>query len=165
MKVRDVMRRSVISLPQNGKLKEIVGAFIRNHIDCLPIIDAAERVVGLITVDDLVDVFFPRYHELLRDMTVLQDKGQIGSLFDTSFAGLDRVQENLILAADVMNSHIKPVVQDDSLLEAASRLQSQSLQRLPVVDRDHKLVGLISDFEIVLALLTGSPLQQAKAVR
>jgi CBS domain-containing membrane protein len=163
MKVRDVMRRSVISLPQNGKLKEIVTTFIKDHIDCLPIVDAAQRVVGLITVDDLIDVFFPRYHELLRDMTVLQDKGQIGSLFDTSFTGLDRVQEQLIIAADVMNAHIQPVAQDDSLLEAASRLQAQSLQRLPVVDRDQKLVGLISDFEVVLALLQGSSAAKATA--
>ena len=164
MKVRDVMRKSVISLPQNGKLREIVGTFIQNHIDCLPIVDAAQRVVGLITVDDLIDVFFPRYHELLRDMMVLQDKGQIGSLFDTSFSGLDPAQEKLILAADVMNSHIQCVFQDDSLLQAASCLQAQSLQRLPVVDRDQKLVGLISDFEIVLALLTGNPLQRVEAI-
>ena len=156
MKVRDVMRKAVISLPQNGKLKEIVSAFIKNHIDCLPIVDAAQRVVGFITVDDLIDVFFPRYHELLRDMTVLQDKGQIGSLFDASFTGLDRVQEQLIIAADVMNPHVQCVSQEDSLLEAASRLQAHSFQRLPVVDRDHKLVGLISDFEVILALLQGS---------
>jgi CBS domain-containing membrane protein len=155
------MRTAVVSLPQNGKLPEIVNAFIQHHIDCLPVIDAAERVVGLITIDDLIDVFFPRYHELLRDMTVLEDKGQIGSLFDSSFSGLDRVQEQLIIAADVMNSHVKCVFQEESLLQAASRLQAQSLQRLPVVDRDQKLVGLISDFEIILALLTGT-IAQAK---
>src|SRR3954471_1903863 len=142
MKVRDVMRKQVVSLPQNGKLKEIVATFIDNHIDCLPIIDAAERVVGLITVDDLIDVFFPRYYDLIRDMTVLQDKGQIGSMFDTSFTGLDHVQEQLILAADVMNSHVQCVSQEDSLLQAAAQLQAQKLQRLPVVDRDNKLVGL-----------------------
>ena len=163
MKVRDVMRKAVISLPQNGKLKDILKTFIQNHIDCLPIVDAAERVVGLITVDDLIDVFFPRYYELLRDLTVLEDKGQIGSLFDASFTGLDRVQEQLILAADVMDSHVKCVSQEDSLLQAASRLQAQSLQRLPVVDRDQKLVGLISDFEVVLALLKGSSLENVRA--
>ena len=157
MKVRDVMRKSVVSLPQNGKLREIVGTFIANHIDCLPVIDAAQRVVGFITVDDLTHVFFPRYFELLRDLSVLNDKGQIGSLFDTSFAGMDPTQENLILAADVMNSHFQWVSQEDSLLQAAARLQAQGLQRLPVVDQDQKLVGLISDFEVVLALLQGTP--------
>jgi len=163
MKVKDVMRRNVISLPQNGSLKEIVAAFINNHIDCLPIVDAAERVVGVITVADLIDVFFPRYHELLRDMTVLQDKGQIASLFDTSFAGLDRIQEQLIIAADVMNSRLRCIYQDESLLQAASELQAQSVPRLPVVDRDNKLVGLLSDFEVILAMLHGSTAARANA--
>jgi acetoin utilization protein AcuB len=162
MRVRDVMHSRVISLPQNGKLKEIVASFLQNHIDCLPVIDAAERVVGLITIEDLVDIFFPRYHDLLRDLAVLEDKGQIGSLFDTAFTGLDQVQEQLILAADVMNGHVQCVRQEDTLLQAASRMQAQSLRRLPVVDRDQRLVGLISDFEIVLALLKGSPLQHAE---
>jgi CBS domain-containing membrane protein len=156
MKVRDIMRRSVISLPQNSKLREIVQCFVQNHIDTLPVVDAAQRMVGLITVHDLIDVFFPRYHNLLRDLMVLQDKGQIGSLFDTSFAGLDHVQENLIIAADVMKTHLRWISQEDTLLQAASLLQAQNLQRLPVVDRDQKLAGLISDFEIVLALLQGS---------
>jgi CBS domain-containing membrane protein len=161
MKVRDVMRKPVISLPQNGKLKEVVATFVQNHIDCLPVIDAAERVVGFITMNDLIEVFFPRYPEILRDLAVLQDKGQIGSLFDTSFTGLDRVQEQLILAADMMNSHVQCVSQEDSLLQAASRMQAQNLQRLPVVDRDQKLVGLISNFEVVLALLQGSAMPSA----
>ena len=163
MKVKDVMRQKVVALPQNGSLKDIVNAFITNHIDCLPVLDAAERVVGIITVTDLIDVFFPRYHELLRDMTVLQDKGQIASLFDASFAGLDRVQEQLIIAADVMNARIRCIRQDESLLLAASELQAQGFQRLPVVDRDQKLVGLISDFEVILAMLHGSTAARATA--
>ena len=161
MKVRDVMRTSVISLPQNGTLRDIVNAFVQHHIDCLPILDAAERVVGLISIEDLIDVFFPRYYELLRDMTVLQDKGQIASLFDASFAGLDRVQEQLIIAADVMNSRIHCIPQEESLLQAASQLQAQGFQRLPVVDRDQKLVGLLSDFEVILAMLQGSTAARA----
>ena len=163
MKVRDVMRQSVVSMPQNGSLREIVNAFINKHIDCLPVLDAAERVVGIITIEDLIDVFFPRYYELLRDMTVLQDKGQIASLFDASFAGLDRVQEQLIIAADVMNSRIQCISQDESLLKAASDLQAQGFQRLPVVDRDQKLVGLLSDFEVILAMLQGSTAARATA--
>lgn len=154
MKVRDVMRQSVVSLPQNANLNEILHRFKQHHIDCLPIVDAATRVVGLITIEDLIDVFLPRYFELLRDYAVLEDKGQMANLFDVSFSGL--AHENLIIAADVMNSHVAWVSSEDSLLEAASRLQAQHFQRLPVIDRDQKLVGLISDFEIVLALLEGT---------
>ena len=156
MKVRDVARPPISVLPQNATLKDVLDKFLKHHLDSLPIIDAAQRVVGLITIDVLVDVFLPRYHEILRDLSALQDKGQLASLFNQAFAGLDPHHEKLILAADVMNSHLRWIPADCSLLEAAADLQAQKQKRLPVVDKDRKLVGMISDFEVILALLQGS---------
>jgi CBS domain-containing membrane protein len=157
VKVKDVMRTSVVVLPQNATLKDILDKFLEHHLDSLPIIDAALRVVGFITIDDLVDIFLPRYHEILRDFSALEDKGQLASLFNQAFAGLDTHHEKLILAADVMCSKLRWVDAEDSLLEAAANLQEQNYERLPVVDHDRKLVGLISDFEVILALLRGTP--------
>jgi CBS domain-containing protein len=155
MKVRDIMRPVAVSLPQSGTLRDVVQVFLQHHLDSLPIIDAALRVVGVITIDHLVDIFLPRYHELLRDLSALEDKGQIVSLFAASSFGLGHPNEKLILAADIMNSHIRWVSQDDTLLQAAARLQAQNAQRLPVIDRDDKLVGILSHADIVLALLRG----------
>ncbi len=157
MKVKDVMRTNVVVLPQNATLKDVLDKFLRHHLDSLPIIDAAQRVVGFITIDDLVDIFLPRYHEILRDFAALEDKGQLASLFNQAFAGLDIHHERLILAADVMTSDIHWVDAEDSLLEAAAHLQSQNYERLPVIDKDQRLMGLISDFEVILALLRGAP--------
>lgn len=156
MKVKDVMRTSVIVLPQNATLKDVLDKFLQHHLDCLPIIDAAQRIAGYITIDDLVDIFLPRYYEILRDFSALEDKGQLVSLFNQAFQGLDMHHEQLILAADVMNSDIHWVSAEDSLVEAAANLQGQNYERLPVVDKDRKLVGLISDFEVILALLRGT---------
>ncbi len=151
------MRTSVVVLPQNATLKDVLDKFLKHHLDSLPVIDAAQRVVGFITIDDLVDIFLPRYHEILRDFSALEDKGQLASLFNQAFSGLDTHHEKLILAADVMSSDLHWVLAEDSLLEAAARLQAQNYKRLPVVDKDRKLVGLISDFEVILALLRGTP--------
>src|ERR1041385_3800646 len=151
------MRTSVIVLPQNATLKDVLDKFLDHHLDSLPIVDAAQRVVGFITIDGLVDIFLPRYHEILRDFSALEDKGQLASLFNQAFSGLDTHHEKLILAADVMRSHLHWVSEDDSLLAAAAHLQAQNYERLPVVDKDQKLVGLISDFEVILALLRGAP--------
>jgi len=156
MNVKDVMRTSVIVLPQNATLKDVLDKFLKHHLDCLPIVDAAQRIVGYITIDDLVDVFLPRYYEILRDFSAIEDKGQLASLFNQAFQGLDMHHEQLILAADVMNTDIHWVSSEDSLLAAAAHLQEQNYERLPVVDKDKKLVGLISDFEVILALLRGT---------
>ena len=155
MKVRDVMRKAVVSMPQNATLRDIVAKFQQQHLDCLPIVDAAERVVGFMTIHDLIEIFLPRYYDLLRDLAVLDDEGQMAALFESAFVGLQSSQR-LILAADVLKPNLACVNQDDSLLQAAARFQTQGQHRLPVVDRDQKLVGLLSSFEIVLALLRGS---------
>jgi len=157
MKVRDVMRTSVVVLPQNATLNEVLDQFLKHQLDSLPVIDAAQRLVGFITISDLVDIFLPRYYEILRDFSALEDKGQLASLFNQAFAGLDTHHEKLILAADIMRPHIHWIHADDSLVEAAARLQAQNYRRLPVVDKDRKLVGVISDFEVILALLRGTP--------
>ena len=156
MKVKDVMRTSVIVLPQNASLKDVLDKFLMHHLDSLPVVDAAEHVTGFITIDDLVEILLPRYYEILRDFSALEDKGQLASLFNEAFAGLDTHHEKLILAADIMCSDIQWVSQEDSLLEAAASLQAQNYERLPVVNKDGKLVGLISDFEVILALLRGT---------
>lgn len=163
MRVSDIMHRPVVSLAQNASLSEIIRAFVQHHIDSLPIVDAAVRVVGLITIEDLIGLFLPRYYELLRDYAVLQDKGQLAYLFDGTFPGIDRLEKHLILAADIMKTHLEYILTEDSLLQAASTLYAHHHKRLPVVDRDGKLVGLLSDYEIILALLHGSPLEHAHA--
>jgi CBS domain-containing protein len=157
VKVRDVMWKQVAAIPQNNTLSDVVRTFVENHIQMAPVIDASERVVGLITVRDLADFFLPRYFDLLRDFAALQDKGQLASLFDTAFMNFDRSQDHLILAADIMKTQIDWVQEDDSLLQAASRLKIQRQSRLPVIDRDRKLVGMLSDFEVILSLLSGRP--------
>src|SRR5687768_17815199 len=115
MKVRDVMRSLVVSLPQNASLREVVDCFVKNHLDALPVLDAAQRVVGLITVQHLADLFLPRFDEILRDFAALEDKGQLASLFEGSFLGFDGTSERLVLAADIMSAKLRWIHQDDSL--------------------------------------------------
>src|SRR5580765_2009068 len=123
MKVKDVMRTSVVVLPQNATLKDVLDKFLKHHLDSLPVIEAAQRVVGYIIIDDLVDILLPRYYEILRDFSALEDKGQLASLFNQTFGGLDTHHEKLILAADLMSTDLHWVSGEDSLLEAAASLQ------------------------------------------
>jgi CBS domain-containing membrane protein len=156
VRVQDVMKKSVVALPHNATLQDVIQKFLQHHLDSMPIIDAAQRVVGFITIHDLVEILLPRYYDLLRDFSALEDKGQLGSLFDRAFQGLDGHAEKLVLAADVMKSRLRWIQQEDSLLQAAAKLRNQRCVRLPVVDKDQKLVGLLSDFDVVLALLRGT---------
>jgi len=156
VKVSDVMRKTAASIPQNATLHDVFDQFTRQQLDALPVVDAANHVVGLLTPTDLLDYIFPSFYTVLRDYSAIEDKGQLSILFDAAFAGLDIANDRLILAADVMRTNWVHVSMEESLLSAASRLYGQNIAQLPVVDRDQRLMGMISQNEIVLALLRKS---------
>ena len=156
MKVSDVMRPSNISLVQNASLAQVIDQFVRHRVDMLPIVDAAQHVVGVIAAADLLDFLFPRFYELLRDFSALEDKGQISSLFGSAFSGVDIADNRLILAADIMQIHPKWIYGDEALLGAAGQIFGQRVPQLPVIDRDRRLIGFLSEADVVVSFLKGS---------
>ena len=53
------------------------------------------------------------------------------------------------IAADVMDRHIQPITPDLSLSEVAARFAQTPLERLPVVDRERRLLGTISKNDVL----------------
>lgn len=155
MKVKDVMRKATGTLPQNASLNEVIRTFLRHRVDFLSIVDAAERAVGIVTIHDLIDLFMPRYHDLLRDFSVLDDTGQLTAILDPSLGGWEPTTNHLIIAADLVHTNGPWISEEEPLLSAAARLQSSRQNRLPVVDKDNRLVGILYDYDIVLTLLQG----------
>jgi len=56
---------------------------------------------------------------------------------------------NMTVAADVMDTAIKPVSPDLSLSELAARFANTALEKLPVVDGNGRLLGTISKGDIL----------------
>jgi CIC family chloride channel protein len=56
---------------------------------------------------------------------------------------------NMTVAADVMDTAIKPVSPDLSLSELAARFSNTALEKLPVVDGNGRLLGTISKGDIL----------------
>jgi CBS domain-containing membrane protein len=162
LKASDVMRPPTDSLPQNAGLSQVVELLMRRRVDFLPILDAAQHVVGVITPSDLLDYLFPRFYELLRDYNALEDKGQLSSLFGAAFSGLDIADNKLILAADIMRTNLIWITGEDTLLNAASHLFGQQVKQLPVVDRDRRLLGMLSETDVILSFLKGTPAPTAR---
>ncbi len=56
----------------------------------------------------------------------------------------DHAVLQMIVAADVMDRELRPIDPECSLAELASRFSETALERLPVVDRERRLLGTIS---------------------
>ena len=54
--VSDVMRKEVISAPENLDQEALSKLFMRHHLLMMPVVDAAGRIKGVVNLNDIVDV-------------------------------------------------------------------------------------------------------------
>ena len=58
----------------------------------------------------------------------------------------------LIVVDDIMETNIMTITEEDTLEKAYNLMKVHSIDRLPVIDREKNLVGMIGVFDILVAL-------------
>ena len=76
-KVRDVMVPDVISVPTEMDQEEVANVFRRYNLVSLPVVNGEGRLVGRITVDDIVDVMEEEASEDMQRMAGITDDEEI----------------------------------------------------------------------------------------
>jgi len=144
MMVGDVMTRGVVTVTPESPIVEAAKLMVEHNISGLPVVDAAGRVVGIVSEHDLLrrrdrGEAAPRWLQLLLEAAELpREPGR----FDDR-----KVKE-------VMTPNPVCVSPNSSLGEVCRLIEDLSVKRLPVVE-DGKLVGVIARADLVRALAQG----------
>jgi CBS-domain-containing membrane protein len=132
-KVGDVMTRRVLAAREDAEFKLIVEVMRANHISALPVVDAHNRVLGVVSEGDL----------LAKEAAAAQRAGW----------HRPRTAAERKAAADVavalMTRPAVTIGQDASVAEAARLMSSRRLKRLPVTDEDGHLIGIVSRLDVL----------------
>ncbi len=138
--VRAVMTEKVIAVRQDTEIKEAARLLSENRISGMPVIDENERVIGVVSeADILASAGIKRESkigDILRHLT--------GETVISSRRGT-RVGE-------IMSSPAITVGPDEDIRDAGRILEEKRIKRLPVVDREGKLIGIISRADIIRAI-------------
>jgi CBS domain-containing protein len=133
MHVQDVMTIEVITVTPEHSLKEAARLMVDNGISGIPVVEGESVVVGIITEADFL----------------VRDPGPRPRLLSVFFdEGVSAPSEAV---GDVMTRHPVVVFEDTTLSEAGRTMANKNVKRLPVVDADGHLVGIISRSDIVRA--------------
>jgi len=150
MKVRDAMIHDVSAVFEDETVEDFIITCLRKMRTGLPVVDEEFRVVGFISESDVIKSSLPSYFELLQSASFIPDTHQfVKRLGDIRN---DRIAEHMISPAIT----VKP---DDTLINAADLLIKKGLKTLPVVDDDHKLVGIITRLNLIYSALQGRGLE------
>lgn len=146
--VRDVMTTDVLAVSPDDPVRQAMMALVERGVDAAPVVDG-RRVVGLLSSGDLI-VAEGRVHV----PTVISI---LGASFELP-GERRKFEEDLRRAvggrvADVMTSDPHTVGPDASLEEAATLMHVHDVSRLPVVDEDGDLVGILARGDIIRVMM------------
>lgn len=140
-RVENIMTTGVIAVVEDTPIKEIAWLLADRGISAVPVVDTRRRVVGVVSEADLIakesvhaneEYTGTRRHHVPRRV---------------------RAKARALVASDAMSSPAVTIGPDMSVVEAARLMDRQRVKRLPVVDPEGRLVGVVSRRDLVCLLL------------
>jgi CBS domain-containing protein len=148
-RISEIMDSSPVTVASDASVEEVVAALREHQLPGLPVVDADGQLVGIVTEADLVlpddegDLHIPHYVNLFGGTVFLEPLGRFEKRLRKAFAST---------AADMMTADPDTVAPDATVKEAARLVHESGHNRLPVVEDDGRLVGVITRVDLLGAL-------------
>nr|HET6904878.1 universal stress protein [Ktedonobacteraceae bacterium] len=139
-KVHDVMEVEVASVHPQASLSEVITHLIERSVKLLVVVDEEQHVLGVITLGHLLTRQDVYRHLNLLDVT--EDAEKV-SEFLRQFLITEKT------AADVMIGHPFVLTENTTMEDAARWMIAQRITRMPVLDTDGKLVGMVDQSQLL----------------
>jgi CBS domain-containing protein len=138
MNVRDVMTTDVVTVEAETSLKEVAAILVDRRISGLPVVDEDDKVIGVVSEGDL----------LLKERGPTEQKGMFARLTEKWMA-----KPNARTAGEAMTAPAVTIAPWRMVSAAAAQMLDAAVNRLPVVDGEGRLVGIVTRADLVRAFV------------
>lgn len=149
--VGDAMSSDVILAPPEMPLKEAIQILAEQRISGLPVVDKAGKLVGIISETDLMwqetGVTPPPYIMLLDSVIFLQNPARYEQEVHKALGET---------VGEAMTKNPFTTKTTQPLAAAARLMHDKDVHRLPVIDPDGKVVGILTRGDIIRAMASDS---------
>ncbi|MBC7099568.1 MAG: CBS domain-containing protein [Hadesarchaea archaeon] len=120
LSVEEIMTKNVITVETEEPVFTMVKKMINKNVECLPVTKAG-KLKGLIT-----------FRDVIRKVV---------------YEGKDPKK---MKAKDVMTKSVVTCYNDATVLDVVKLMKNKRLRRIPVIDRNRNLVGLVTNFDLAI---------------
>jgi len=138
-RAKDIMVRSVVSISTQSPIAEAAEKMAINGISGLPVIDIQEKVTGVISEKDFLFHMGSKHARSFMEVITqcLQNKGCLAI----------SIRERFV--EEIMTSPAITVNGGATVAEMAGIFKKAKINRLPVIDTDGRLIGLVTRTDIL----------------
>lgn len=140
-RVKDVMTRQVVVVNGTAGFKEIVRLMKDHRVSALPVVARKGVLEGIVSEADL----------LLKEQQAA-GSGEWHPL-ERRRRRVERTKAEGLVAGQLMTSPVVTVSPDATLAQAARLMHRRRVKRMPVVDREGRVVGIVSRGDLLRVFL------------
>ena len=144
MKVKEAMKKDVITVKRSTSLRSLLTLFKDFHsLPLIPVVDEENKLLGVVYITNLLDILKPQQTKLFKNVPFVEIDEDV---FDLEIAPS---MGEWLLVDDIMDTNLISLDEAMPLEKAYSLMRLHNKDRLPVVDKDNQLLGIIGIFDIV----------------
>ena len=147
MRAMDVMTTGVITVDPDMSVQAVAKLLSERGISGVPVVDAADRLVGIVSEGDLLH----RVETGTERPTRRRRSWWLDAIASDQELARDYVKSHGRTAKDVMTREVISVTETTDLTEIAMLLETKRIKRVPVL-REGQIVGIVSRANLVRAL-------------
>src|SRR5687768_8815067 len=140
-----IMTRGVARVGVRSSIADAISLMLENQVSGLPVVDENAQLVGIVTEGDFlrrVEVGTQRRRP--RWLEFLMGPGRLAEEY---------VAANARRVDEVMTREVATVAEDTPLDEVVRLMERHQVKRLPVVDKERRIVGVVSRANLMRAVL------------
>lgn len=144
MYIKDIMTSEIVTVREDDTVEKCANLLITHNLSGLPVLDESGKVKGIVTEGDLI-----RRASRVKGPAALEVLGGIFYL-ESPKKFMDDLKKTMGNSAkDIMTKNLITVDPDKPIEEAATLLVQNKIKRLPVIDKEGNLIGIVSRKDIM----------------
>jgi CBS domain-containing membrane protein len=133
----DIMTRPVVTVSASARAATAWGLLKRHDVKALPVIDDAQRVIGIVTRADLID---------------RRTAGSASALSSVTQHWFKRSRAPTPVVRALMNGDVRTVSASTPIVELVPMFANYGHHHIPVLNADRKLAGMITQADLISGL-------------
>jgi CBS domain-containing protein len=146
---KDIMVRDAITIHYSASIRELSRLLTENRITGIPVIDDDNRLVGMISMRDLI-------REEVRVLSASPEYHDIYDLFSSALNVEDPevVSVRRMWVEEIMSRTLYTAVESTPVREICDIMTKARIHRVPIL-KDGKLIGLVTAMAVIEAIAKG----------
>jgi CBS domain-containing protein len=143
---KDIMTKEVITVNENDTIEKVAQLMLNHHVSGMPVVDSEGKLTGVISEGDLViqdkEIKAPVMTVFLGGVIYLENPGRFNKELKRIIA---------LKVSELMSKKVYSVGPEDPIEKVIKIISEKEVNRIPVVDENKRLLGIISRQDIIKA--------------